>query len=1168
MSSPNPEPRPNSNPQSDAESQDSDDDHDENPCETSFHGTLQVFSWVPTINQQTDLGRSINQPRVEKILGQELSKKGPIKWYISVKVRFAKVTPEGEVFAEPFFTSRCYLLVNAASLQDQFQEALQKLLNDCESFIRNGSGWVMDKVLKVFVNVGQYKPLKGKSYIPLPQGLSGNNHGIINIQNTDHKCFLWSILAALHPSNTNPQRVNQYLAYEHDLNVDGISMPMKLEQVKKFEKQNQISICIFGYDKGVYPLHISQHRFPTHVNLLLINKGSTQHYCLIKDLNRLLSHQNKHSGKTHFCPYCLHGFIRGDLLQNHLLYCKHHSPQRVEMPSEADKWLKFNKHAYQLRVPFVIYCDLESLLTKVDSCDPDPSKSSTSVVDQHIPCGFCYRVVSTNNKYSKPAVLYRGPDAAGELIKALQREGKEILDKLKHIEPMKLRVEDEIAFQNATHCHICSKPLGADRVRDHDHLKQGFNYRGAAHNACNLNFKHPSYIPVIFHNLRGYDGHLLLSAISGSNIKRISCIPNNMEKYISFSIGNLRFIESLQFLNSSLDELVANLSKEGPDKFSTLKQHFPDPNEMKLLLRKGVYCYSFMDQFAKFDHPSLPTRDKFFNILKGEEISEKDYEHAQQVWTTFKMKSMGDYHDLYLKSDVLLLESVFENFRTICLQHYGLDPAHFYTSPGLSWQAMLKKTQVKLELLTDIDQHLFIEEGIRGGVAMISKKHGRANNPYVEDYDKHAPAKYILYLDANNLYGHAMSMPLPDRNFQFLPDDEIEKLDILNVPDDSDIGYICEVDLEYPAEIHDLHNDYPLAKERMVISPEMISPYNQMLLENLSLKPSTIAKLVPNLKNKTKYITHYRNLKQYVQLGMRITRIHRVLSFHQSTWLKTYIDFNTQHRKQATNDFEKDFFKLMNNSVFGKAMENLRNHCDVELVCQEERLRKVLAKPGVTSFKLFAENFAAIEIVKAKLLLNRPIYVGMSILDLSKTVMYNFHYNYIKTKYGDNAKLLLTDTDSLCYEIETTDIYLDIQNDIHLFDTSNYPQDHFLFSNTNKKVLGKFKDELAGTPARETIGLKPKMYSIDCGDCHKKVAKGVNKAVIKRVLNHSHYKNVLIEQKMMLHEMYRIQSFKHQVSTLKLIKLSLSPYDDKRYFLNETESFAYGHYKIPQTNNL
>ena len=203
------------------------------------------------------------------------------------------------------------------------------------------------------------------------------------------------------------------------------------------------------------------------------------------------------------------------------------------------------------------------------------------------------------------------------------------------------------------------------------------------------------------------------------------------------------------------------------------------------------------------------------------------------------------------------------------------------------------------KLLTDIDQHLFIEEGIRGGVAMISKKHGRANNPYVEDYDKHAPAKYILYLDANNLYGHAMSMPLPDRNFQFLPDDEIEKLDILNVPDDSDIGYICEADLEYPAEIHDLHNDYPVAPERMVISPEMISPYNQMLIENLSLKPSTIAKLVPNLKNKTKYITHYRNLKQYVQLGMRITRIHRVLSFHQS---------NTQHRKQATNDFEKDFF--------------------------------------------------------------------------------------------------------------------------------------------------------------------------------------------------------------------------------------------------------------------
>ena len=206
------------------------------------------------------------------------------------------------------------------------------------------------------------------------------------------------------------------------------------------------------------------------------------------------------------------------------------------------------------------------------------------------------------------------------------------------------------------------KTLGADRVRDHDHLKQGFNYRGAAHNACNLNYKQPSYIPVSkFQNLKNYDAHLLMSGISEVQPRRISCIPNNMEKYISFSIGSLRFIDSLQFLNSSLDKLVANLAKEGVNKFPSLSQHFPDSTQLELLMRKGVYCYSFMDQFKKFDLPSLPSRDDFFNILTGEAVSDEDYAHAQLVWNTFQMKTMGEYHDLYLKTDVLLLESVFEN---------------------------------------------------------------------------------------------------------------------------------------------------------------------------------------------------------------------------------------------------------------------------------------------------------------------------------------------------------------------------------------------------------------------------------------------------------------------------------------------------------------------------
>ena len=235
-----------------------------------------------------------------------------------------------------------------------------------------------------------------------------------------------------------------------------------------------------------------------------------------------------------------------------------------------------------------------------------------------------------------------------------------------------------------------------------------------------------------------------------------------------------------------------------------------------------------------------------------------------------------------------------------------------------------------------------------------------------------------------------MSRPLPQRNFKWVTDDGINNFDVGRISDDSKTSYILEVDLQYPEDLHDLHSDYPLAPENVTVTEDMLSPYSKNLLESLGMKPAKVSKLIPNLNNKTKYIFHHVNLKQYLSLGLKLTKIHRILAFDQSPWLKPYIDFNTERRKQAKNDFEKDFFKLMNNSVFGKIMKNLRNHVNVELVTSPERLRKVLAKPSLKSFKIFHENLAAVEVQKTVLTLNRAIYVGMTILDLSKTLMYDF----------------------------------------------------------------------------------------------------------------------------------------------------------------------------------
>ena len=303
------------------------------------------------------------------------------------------------------------------------------------------------------------------------------------------------------------------------------------------------------------------------------------------------------------------------------------------------------------------------------------------------------------------------------------------------------------------------------------------------------------------------------------------------------------------------------------------------------------------------------------------------------------------------------------------------------------------------------------------------KKVFRGFNKHMKECDEKAPSKYIMYLDANNLYGWEMSQYLPTGGFRWLKQTEIDKLNLNKYKDDSKRGLILEVDLEYPKELHNLHNDYPLGPERIKVKNEMLSDYCQQIKDKYNISIGQVHKLIPTLSNKEKYVLLYRNLQLYTELGLKVTKVHRVLKFNQSAWLKQYIDFNTEKRKQANNAFEKDFFKLMNNSLFGKTVGNIRKRVDVRLITEGNKLLKLASKPTYVSSKIINENLIAVHKIKETLLLNRPAYVEMCILDLSKTLMYEFHYNYIKRKYGEKAKLLFTDTDSLTYEIETEDVY-------------------------------------------------------------------------------------------------------------------------------------------------
>jgi RNase P subunit RPR2 len=850
----------------------------------------------------------------------------------------------------------------------------------------------------------------------------------------------------------------------------------------------------------------------------------------------------------------------------------------VEDKEKPDNIMYFNEVMKTFMVPFVLYVDFEAFIKK------------TEEDDRHEPSGFCcIRVSSFESMNHEEAYVYSGPDVMQHFYDHVIKE-RDLVNKIldKQI-PMSRMTDTELErYEKATVCGTCDKPFTDKNVKVRHHCHVTGRFIDATCNRCNLQLKPRKsrqiknyvaneimddfFLPVIAHNMRGYDGHLIIKHMG----EKLACddirvIANNTEKFMTFQVGQLRFLDSLQFLNASLDTLVSNLRRDDSTCFHHTRRHFTDQDSFKRVIRKGVYPYEYMDGPARFEETELPPIAAFHSKLYDGDITDEEYERARDVWSHFGIKNMREYHDLYLKTDTLLLADVFENFRRVAKTNYDLDPCHYYTSPGLSQSACLKFTGVELELFTHIDQLLLIERGIRGGISTICNRYSKANNPYVPGYDPSQPSKYIMYLDANNLYGFSMSEPLPVGKFKFLTEEEIVAFDIYSIGEDDEVGYILDVDLDYPDDTHDIHNDYPLAPESITVSARLHSPYAKRLLEKLGRKPyGDTTKLVPNLRRKRNYVVHYRNLQFYLKQGLVLSKIHQVLRFVQKRWLAPYIAFNTDKRKLATSTFEKDFYKLLNNSMFGKTMENLRKRINVRLVTEQIAAERCVANPDFETFKIINENVTMVKTRVSKIFWNKPTYIGFCVLELSKLLMYQFHYDYILPTYGSNAKLLFTDTDSLCYELTTADAYRDMHEALDRFDTSDYPKDHPNYSPINCKVIGKFKDECNGVAPIEFVGLRSKMYSLLLPDGKEKsTAKGINKNFARKHIKHTLYRDCLFDECTTTASYHQIGSDNHQISTNKIAKSALSPFDDKRYLLEgTTDTLSHGHYRIPVNTEL
>jgi hypothetical protein len=1177
--------------------------------ESAYRGRIQTYAIINCNHIDLSLFLDDACPEFCNKQREILTSQRFIKTYATFIARVKKSVTNSageseEIEQNLYISCGAHVIDLDTDLQDWFSTYItSKIRGKIEDFEINGSGWTISRILELAIYNNKYEMLRGSTYIELSKHIS-KKRAVINVKNlNDEMCFKWAILSALHPPPKHADRLSQYVRYENELNFSGISFPMEISKIKRFEELNPtISVNVYTYDekmKKCLPLRLTKRTKTNHIHLLFYvqrsgvsppeeqqniidelmqvdvveNISVKTHYCWIKNLSRLLGSQvSKHKGKIHVCDRCLHYFYNEVKLLQHSEDCINRNVCAIKMPAGENRFISFKNHHNALKVPFCIYADLEAILNPIPI---DYNGQKTAAYQQHEAFSIGYYFKSDCDDALSFFKSYTGVDCIEWFCMELYKIFSIVHPIFKNIVRMEISSEQENDFKAAQSCHICSTPFTCTdiKVRDHNHLTGEF--RGAAHQKCNLKFQESRIVPVVFHNLTGYDAHFIIRQLMTSFRGDVQVIPCTDQNYIAFTKTvadsalyetdfemrtrntiKFKFLDSFRFMASSLDKLASYLPSECKTilhrEFSVVPEY---SSKIHLLERKGVFPYDFVDSWEKLDYKRLPDKQEFYNRLTESDVSDDEYQFAHDVWNAFNIKTLREYAELYLKTDILLLADVFENFRKSCLGVYGLDPAHYYTLPGYSFDAMLRFTCVNIELITDVDMLMFVENGIRGGISQCTKRYAKANNTYMKDYDSSKQDKYLLYLDKNSLYAWAMKNSLPLNGFEWCYDvTSVDK--ILDMVKDPSIGCLLEVDLKYDRKLHDYHRDYPLCAEKRCPPG------------------SKCTKLLLTLYDKKKYIIHHRMLEFALQHGLKVEAIHRVLKFRQCAWLEPFIDLNTVQRTQATNDFEKNLYKLMSNAIYGKTMENVRMRCEIKLKSEWEGrfgTKNLIAAPNFKKSTIFSENLVAVEMEKMEILMNKPIIIGMAVLEISKLCMYDFHYNYMKPKYNDKCEILYTDTDSFVYEFtDVHDIYEEMKVDLQQhYDTSDYPQPNvYNIPSVNKKIPGLMKDENNGRIMTEFVGLRAKMYSVRVNgvDAMKK-AKGVKRYVLKKDICFEDYLKCINENCIITKPQNSIRSKSHNVFSIIQNKIALSPFDDKRYILeNNIDTLPWGHYSIIREN--
>lgn len=849
----------------------------------------------------------------------------------------------------------------------QYTCDIRKLLIEKHDLEMRGTGWTLVSVTRLELRINKYEPIFGGSIstrFEIPKFIVSKKC-IVNPfryykTNTmpeccKNLCFKYAIMGKiLFDAKINYHSIPNYFRFENLNNKydwSNISFPVKLDSIEVFEKRNMISINLYGVDekkKIIYPIKVTRTRKTDHRDILYYKN----HYCWIKNFEGLINLQlvKKKRQKLFVCRMCFKHFNNKDILLNHESNCS--KDPILTFPSHGTNFIYFKNFHRQMKVPYIIYADIDFKLEMENICLPNPNISYLQNLGMYKAVEFKYCLVFKGLlKYTKTFSNIE------DFIKSLDEECLRISSEYKKNVPAEGLFPSKPVSGEL--CHICLKPMlnSSSVALDHDHMTGVI--RGYTHSVCNINFRLPNFVPIFIKDLTKCNSSLILNYFLKQN-------P---------STGKLSVIPCNENLNTF----------------------------MSLIKRNNKFNMRFVDS-SKF----LDTDDKLTFT-----------EHIER----------------------------FQNLRDICYKSYGLDLAHYISLGSYSWDVMLRITGVKLQLLQDLEMYNLIKAGIRGGSTQCVKRYAKANNKScLSSYDSKIEQSYIFNLDVISLYSKIMrdyTLPLDSYEWVIQP----ENIDPYK-ENEPGIGMILEVDLEYPEHLRLEHVDFPMC-------PHHILDYG----------------LVATFKNKNNYVIHHHTLLQSLKMGLKITKIHRAIRFRETRWLSNYIDLNIQLRKQYFHEkWLGDTFKKMANLIYGKSIQKDEKYLNTHILKSNPyKLVKLIKQSTFQDRTILDENTYIVFMKKAKVKITKPIPVGMAILDISKSYMYNLFYNELKKRLP-KFDLLYFDTDNFVLQIFTEENIIGVLENcsdiIHL--------------KPEMGEVGLLRDQCLGSSIIEFVGLRSKVYGYIC----------------------------------------------------------------------------------------